>query len=76
MEITNRPLHLDVQSSAQKKVSDVATSFIWIIILFDKALKYGDGAKFWGYVSKNAEPLCVEFCNFMHCHIFVKYLTS
>jgi hypothetical protein len=41
---------------------DIPISFIWIIILFDA--KYGDGAKFWGYVVINAEPLCVEFCNF------------
>jgi hypothetical protein len=23
----------------------------------------------------NAEQFCVEFCNFVHCHIFVKYVT-
>jgi hypothetical protein len=40
-------------------------SFIWIIILFDAVFnKYDDGAKFWGYVGINAEPLCVEFCTF------------
>jgi hypothetical protein len=56
---------------------DIPISFIWIIILFDAVfiIKYGDGAKFWGYVGINAEPLCVEFCNFVQCHIFVKYLT-
>jgi hypothetical protein len=29
--------------------------FIWIIILFDEASKYGDFEKFWGYVGTNAE---------------------
>jgi hypothetical protein len=32
-------------------------------MLFDEAFKYGDGAKFWGYVGTNAEQLRVEFCN-------------
>jgi hypothetical protein len=49
-------------------------SFIWIIILFDAVFTYGDGAKFWGYVGINAEPLCAEFCIFLQRHIFVKYL--
>jgi hypothetical protein len=34
-------------------------SFIWIVIFFDKALKYGDGAKFLDYIGANAEPLYV-----------------
>jgi hypothetical protein len=54
----------------------IPVSFIWIIILFDTVfIKYGDGAKFWGYVGTNAEPLRIEFCNFVQCHIFVNYLT-
>jgi hypothetical protein len=54
---------------------DITISLIWIIILFDAvSIKYGDGAKFWGYVVIKAEPLCVEFCNFVQCHIFVNYL--
>jgi hypothetical protein len=44
---------------------DIAISFIWIIISFDAVFKYGDDAKFWGYVGINAEQLCVEFCNFV-----------
>jgi hypothetical protein len=55
---------------------DIPISFIWIIILFDAVFKCDDGAKFWGYVGINAEPLYVEFCNFVQCHIFVNYLTS
>jgi hypothetical protein len=54
---------------------NIPISFIWIIILFDAVFKYGDGEKFWGYVRINAEPLYVEFCNFLQCHIFVNYLT-
>jgi hypothetical protein len=46
---------------------DIPISFIWIIILFNAVFKYGDGAKFWGYVGINAEPLCVEDSN-LHTH--------
>jgi hypothetical protein len=51
------------------------TSFIWINVLFHKAFKCGDGTKFWGYVRTNAEPLYVEFCNFVQCHVLVYYVT-
>jgi hypothetical protein len=54
---------------------DIPTSFILIISLFNAVFKYSDGAKFLGYVVTNAEQLCVEFCNFVQCHIFVNYLT-
>jgi hypothetical protein len=54
---------------------DITISFISIISLFDAVFKYGDGEKFWGYVVINAEQLCLEFCNFVQCHIFVNYLT-
>jgi hypothetical protein len=49
METTYEALHLDKWSSAHWKVMDIPTSSIWIIIFFDRAFKYGDGAKFWGY---------------------------
>jgi hypothetical protein len=32
--------------------------------LFDETIKYGDGAKFGGYIGTEAEPLCAEFCIF------------
>jgi hypothetical protein len=50
------------------------TSFI-SIILFDKAFKYGSGAKFLGYVGTNTKPLCIKFYGFMQCHIFINCLT-
>jgi hypothetical protein len=53
----------------------IPASFIWIIILFDETVNYGDGSECWGYAGTNAEPLCAEFCNFVQCHIFVNYLT-
>jgi hypothetical protein len=31
----------------------------------DKAFKHGDGAKFWGYIGTNVEPLSLELCNFV-----------
>jgi hypothetical protein len=33
-----------------------------IFILRGECFKYSDGAKFWGYVGANSEPLYVEFC--------------
>jgi hypothetical protein len=41
------------------KIMYIPVSFIWIIILFVKDFKYDLGAKLWGYVVRNAEPLCV-----------------
>jgi hypothetical protein len=46
-----------------------------IIILFDEAFKYGDGAKFICYIRTDTEPLCIEFCNVVQYHAFVYYLT-
>jgi hypothetical protein len=46
------------------KVQKHTYKFIWIMNVFDEALKYGDGSKFWEYVGTNAEPLRVEFCSF------------
>jgi hypothetical protein len=42
-------------------------SYIYII-LFEEAFKYGDSAKFWGYVGTTDGPLCVAFCNFV-CNV-------
>jgi hypothetical protein len=75
VETTNEPLHLGKWTLVQKEIMDIPTSFIWIVVLFDTVFKYGDGKKFWGYVVINAEQPCVEFCNFVQCHILVNYLT-
>jgi hypothetical protein len=40
-----------------------------------EAFKYDKGENFSGYVEKNSEPLCAEFCNSMKFHTFVNYLT-
>jgi hypothetical protein len=58
METTHEPLHLDEWSVIQSKNVDLSTSFIWIIILFYKVFKYGNGAKSWNHVRSNAEQLC------------------
>jgi hypothetical protein len=42
---------------------DIPVSFISIIILFDEAFIYDSIAIFWRYIGRNAEPVCVEFCN-------------
>jgi hypothetical protein len=60
METAHEPLHLDKWSLVQWKITDMPTSFIWIVVSFLEAFKYGDGAKFWSYVRTDAEPLCVE----------------
>jgi hypothetical protein len=44
---------------------DTPTSFISVITLFDGAFKYGDGAKFWGYVGINAELLILYSVTFL-----------
>jgi hypothetical protein len=44
-----------------------------VCVLFDETFEYGDGVKCWGYVGTNVGPLCVAFCNFIQCHIFVKF---
>jgi hypothetical protein len=74
METIHKPLVLEKWSLVQHKKIDICTSSIWITILFDEAFKC-DGAKFWRYVGTHAESLCLEFCNFVHCHILVNYLT-
>jgi hypothetical protein len=66
MERTNEP-----RSLVQLKTVDIPTSFIWLFILFDEALKYRDDGNCWGYIGTKVEPLTVEFCNFKQCHIFV-----
>jgi hypothetical protein len=43
-----------------------------IIIFFDKDFKYGDCMNFCGYFVANSEPLCVQFCNFVLCHILLR----
>jgi hypothetical protein len=44
-------------------------------LIFNEVFKYGDGAKFRDYGETYAEPLCVEFYNFMQCRILIKYLS-
>jgi hypothetical protein len=69
METTHEQLHLEEKRSFfSSNVIDIPPSFTWIIILFNKAYKYWDGAKFWDYTGTISEPLCIEFCNF-RCHI-------
>jgi hypothetical protein len=70
MEKTHELMHLGKWSFVHRKIMDIPTSFIWIIIFFDEAFEYGGISKFWGYVGTNAELLCVEFCNFGQFHIF------
>jgi hypothetical protein len=48
---------------------DNPTTFMSLLIFFDEASMYGDGAIFWGYVGTNAEPLCTKFCNFKQYHV-------
>jgi hypothetical protein len=56
IETTPEPSHLDKFRLAQWKITDIPTSIIFKIILFDEAFKYGDGAKCCGYVGTNAVP--------------------
>jgi hypothetical protein len=74
-QTTHEQLHLDKWSFVQLKIMDIPTSLIWTIIFFGEIFKYGGISKFWGYFGINAEPLCVEFCNFVQWHTFVNYLS-
>jgi hypothetical protein len=56
------------------KPMNIPTGFIWIIIFLNGAFEYGNISKIWGYVGTD-EVICVEFCNFVQCHIFVNYLS-
>jgi hypothetical protein len=71
---THEPLHLDKWRFVQWKIMDIPTSFIWNIVFFEEDFDYDSSLKFWGFVWTNAEPLCVEFCNFVQWHTFVHYL--
>jgi hypothetical protein len=62
---TREPLNIDIRSLVQQKIMDISTSFIWVVGLFHKVSKYGDGGTCWGFDGTNAEPLCAEFCNFV-----------
>jgi hypothetical protein len=47
----------------------IPTNFVGIIILFDEAFKYGNGATFSDHVATEGEPFCVQL------YILVSYLT-
>jgi hypothetical protein len=42
---------------------------------FIEAFKYGDAAKFSGYVGTKAELLCVRFCGLVQSYVLANYLT-
>jgi hypothetical protein len=56
-------------------IMNISKSFICIIILFGIAFKYSNGLKLTCYAGAYTDQLCVELCNFVQGHIFVKYLT-
>jgi hypothetical protein len=53
-----------IVSTQQTMNFNIQTIAMIVFFVFDKN------------VGTNAEPLCVEFCNFVQCYIFVNYLTS
>jgi hypothetical protein len=55
MEINNELLHLNKLSFLHRKIIDIPTSFIWIVIFFSGAFQYGGISKLWGYVGTTAE---------------------
>jgi hypothetical protein len=74
MEKIHEQLHLDKWSSLHWKIMDIPTRSIWIVIFFDGACEC-DTSKFGGYVGTNTEQRCIEFCNFVQFHIFIRYLS-
>jgi hypothetical protein len=75
METTHEPLHLVKLNFVYWKIMNIPTSFIRTIIFFDGAFESGIISKLWGYVGTSAKLPCVEFCNFVHRHIFVSHLS-
>jgi hypothetical protein len=75
MERTHELLHLVKWSFVHWKAMDIPKSFIWIIIFLNEAFECDSILKFWGCVGTNAELLCIEFYNFVQCHIDVSYLS-
>jgi hypothetical protein len=75
METTNEPLHLHKWGLVQQKVIDKSTSFVLITVLLSEVFNCGNGARFWGYVRTNTEPLFAEFCNSVQSQNFLNYLT-
>jgi hypothetical protein len=59
METTHEAMYSVKWSLVHWNIMYITTSSVLIIMFFDEAFKHGDGAKFWGYVGKNAQPLCV-----------------
>jgi hypothetical protein len=44
MEVSHESLHLDKRILVQWRIMDLATSFIWTAVFFDRAFEYcGDG---------------------------------
>jgi hypothetical protein len=75
METIYEPLHLDKRSVLVWKVMNVPKvifeSLYSLTYLLNMAVEHICDVMFvW-----KAEPLCLEFCNFMHCRIFVRYLS-
>jgi hypothetical protein len=72
MERTHKLLHLyEFLYIEWSWTWGLPTIFIWIIIVFAGDFEYGGVSTFWGYVGTNTELLCVEFCNFVQCNMFV-----
>jgi hypothetical protein len=59
LETAHESLHLlsENWSMVHWKITDISKSFICIVIFFNEAFKYGNGAKLWGYLETNAKPL-------------------
>jgi hypothetical protein len=54
---------------------DIPTSFILIFAFLTNFRIWLWSKFFLGYVGKDSDPLCIEFCNFVQCRKFVSYLT-
>jgi hypothetical protein len=73
METTHEPLHLGKLILVQWNIMNISTSSIWIY--FD-LMKHSnlEMVRNFGIVGKNAESLCVKFCDFVQydalCKLF------
>jgi hypothetical protein len=73
MKTTHEPLNLDRWSFVRWKIMDISTSFIWIFFAYLLNMAVVRNLEV-TYVGVSAEPLFIEFCNFVQYYAFVNSL--
>jgi hypothetical protein len=58
-----------VQLKVKIHIIDIPMCFIRIIVFFGGAFECDQDLKFWDYGGTSAEPLCIEFYNFVQFYL-------